>query len=699
MTPNLKNKAEVLLALFLAERERWVLWLPVLVGTGVAVYFRLPFEPSLWFGSLMLLAAGCLSVLMRKRPVFLITAIAVMGVSLGFAAAQLRTAYVAAPVLQKSFGPGSVEGRIDEIETRPRGLRVTLESPRIFGVGPAITPERVRVTLNGKQPELVPGDWIRVRAKLTSPPPPSAPGAFDFQRRAYFRGIGAVGFAFGPAQITDKTDHQDHFIAQSRHGIGARVLRYFESHDNPIVGGVVVALMTGQRGSIPPQVMDAFRDSGIAHLLAISGLHIGLIAGFVFFGVRALLALVPPLALRYPIKKWAAVVAIICAFAYAMIAGATIPTLRAFLMIGVVLFAILIERRGISMRLVAFAATVLLLMQPESLLGASFQLSFAAVTALIATYEYISRRRRTLGNVRARGWPPRVVLYLGGVALTTVVAAAVTAPFAAFHFNRFADYGLAANLLAVPVTALWIMPWAVAAFALMPFGLEALALTPMGWGVEFVIAVSTKVAAWPGAVTLIPVMPDWGLGFVVFGGLWLCLWKKSWRLFGIAGPIIGMASLLTVQTPDLLIDAKAKLVAIKGTDGQLSLSTSRASAFTRDMWLRRAAQASAKAWPDDGLGPLKCDSLGCLYTNKGRTVALVQDFAALQDDCQVADAVISTVPVRGRCSGPKLVIDRFDLWRNGAHAVWFEKDGFRVESVNRVRGDRPWVPKPRKGGT
>ena len=222
--------------------------------------------------------------------------------------------------------------------------------------------------------------------------------------------------------------------------------------------------------------MATLRDSGLAHRLALSGLRMGLVGGILFGGLRGGLALVPPLALRFPIKKWAAAAAILGAFAYGMVAGATVPTQRAFLMIGLVLAAVLFDRRGISMRTVAWAAVIVLLFRPESLLGPSFQLSFAAVVALIAVYEAVRDRRRLDGPL---GWRRRIVLYIAGVALTTLVAGMATAPFAVYHFNRFADYGLAANLIAVPVTALWTMPRALVAFALMALGPETLARAPM----------------------------------------------------------------------------------------------------------------------------------------------------------------------------------------------------------------------------
>ena len=321
---------------------------------------------------------------------------------------------------------------------------------------------------------------MTLRAIVAPPPAPAAPGAFDFQRRAYFIGLGGVGFALGPATVTAKGgggafDTLALAVARLRQNISRVVMA---SIDGP-PGTVAAALMTGQRAAIPPSVMDAFRDSGLAHLLAISGLHIGLVAGIIFIALRGVLALVPTLALAHPIKKWAAATAIAGAFAFTVVAGATVPTQRAFLMIGLVLMAVLFDRRGLSMRLVAWAALVILVLSPESLLGASFQLSFAAVIALIAAYEALRERRRYGDDRGATIWQ-RALLYVGGVALTTLIAGSVTAPFAVYHFNRFAAFGLAANLIAVPVTALWIMPWAVAAFLLMPFGLEVFALTPMG---------------------------------------------------------------------------------------------------------------------------------------------------------------------------------------------------------------------------
>lgn len=637
-----------------------------------------------------------------------LTAVAV--IAAGFGVAQWRTAAVAAPVLSERLGPTTVTGRVAVAETFPSGSRVTLDRPAIAGLRPDRIPEKIRLRFRGDQPQFPPGSWLRVRAIVSPPPPPSAPGAFDFQRQSFFRGLGGVGFSIGRAElIAAPGNHGLDAFSLGLEGLRQSITARVQSGLDGETGAVAAALMTGERSAIPETVMKAIRDSGLAHLLAISGLHIGLVAGIIFIGARALMALIPPLALKFPIKKWAAGAAIAGAFAYALIAGATVPTQRAFLMVGLIFIAVLLDRRGLSIRLVAWAALAILALAPESLLGPSFQMSFAAVTALIATYEALSHRRRYREYEHSR-WPPwvrKAALYLAGVALTTLIAGAATGPFAVYHFNRFADYGLAANIIAVPVTALWVMPWAVAAFILMPLGLEAFALTPMGWGVDIIIAVAHEVSGWSGAVTLVPAMPTSALAAIALGGLWLALWQRRWRYWGMSGLAAGFILAAIAKSPDVLVDGQGRLLAVRSADGSIAVSNLRRARFERGVWLRRFGLDEAGAtWPKTGISPdqrLSCDREGCLYKIGGRVVALAFEEGALAEDCWIADVVIAVMPVRRRCPAGERVIDRFDLWRNGGAAIWLGEKSIRVETVNGVRGDRPWVPKrapkrvPKKG--
>jgi competence protein ComEC len=331
---------------------------------------------------------------------------------------------------------------------------------------------------------------VRLRAVLMPPAGPAAPGAYDFARAAWFKEIGAVGYAMSRAEVVavgERNGLAPH-IAGWRRSLALHLREQMPGQ----AGAVAAALMTGDRGAIPEGTLQDMRDAGLAHLLAISGLHVGLIAGWLFFSVRFLLALIPGLALRAPIKKWAAAAALLGAFAYMLLTGATVPTQRTFLMLALVMAAVMLDRVAISFRLLAWAAVAVLLWAPESLLSVSFQMSFAAVVGLTAIYEGLGpavMRWRSDGG-RAK----RLSLYLGAVLLTTLVASLTTAPFALYHFNRVAMYGLAANLVAVPLTALWVMPSALAAYVLMPLGWEQLALVPMGLGIQAMLAVAHAVA-------------------------------------------------------------------------------------------------------------------------------------------------------------------------------------------------------------
>ena len=277
--------------------------------------------------------------------------------------------------------------------------------------------------------------------------------------------------------------------------------------------------------------------------------------------------------------------------------------------------------------------------------------------------------------------------------LTTLVAAAATGPFAAYHFNRFALYQLIANFAAVPLTAVWIMPWATLVYFLMPFGLEDLALAPMSWGVDALIWVAQTVTAWPHAVLPLPSMPSVGLVLITLGGLWLCLWRRAWRFAGLLPIVVGCASVLLVRPPDVIVAPEGGLFAVRGEDGDLVFPDQKGQAFLRDVWQRRAGAGEPDAAADS---TLRCDRLGCVYRHNGRVIAFIRDSAALAEDCAVADAVISWGVIRPeRCAGPALRIDRRTFATGGGHALWLPANGpLRVEAVQDSRGLRPWSAQP-----
>lgn len=681
-----------------AERDRWALWLPVGIGVGVSAYFALPIEPAGWLGAALLVVVLAIGVASRRWPPAILVALALGSVALGFAAAKWRVIQVTAPVLQQRLNAVEVRGRVVSLEARTDGGRILVQPIAIGDLSADQLPALVRVRVRGDRAKLhaiaAPGAWLRMRATLSPPSAPAAPDTFDFARLAWFQRIGAVGFGFGLPESIEAppgfdTESSSWWLAVEslRHAVFTRVTRA-QPNDG---GAIAAALMMGERGAISEPVLAAMRDAGLAHLLAISGLHIGLVAGLAFFAVRAGLALAPSIALRRPIKKWAALAAAIAALGYLTIAGAPVPTQRAYLMAGLVLIGIALDRRALSMRLVAWAAAVILLLRPESLLGASFQLSFAAVVALIAAYECIGPRWS--GWRRGASLPRRIALYLAAVALTSLVAGLATGVIGLFSFQRVVAYGLFANMIAVPLTASWVMPWAMLAYALMPLGLEGWALQPMVWGIDAILAVARAVSAWPGAVHLLPGAPAVALVGCTLGGLWLCLWRRPWRLAGLALIAAGLAAMPAAPRPDLVVSDDGQLVAIRASDGRLLFSDGRRGRFEREMWLRREGHDAWGTFADDGAAAgLACDRLGCIFRAAAMTIAVIVDERALAEDCRAADVLISAVPVRRYCPRPRLVIDRFDVWRYGAHAVWLDAAGPRAISVAQIRGERPWAP-------
>jgi competence protein ComEC len=679
----------------IAERERWALWVPVLVGIGIGIYFWLTVEPPLWLGAGAAAGTSAAAVAAIRWQRLILPAIAAAAIALGFAAVQFQAWWVAAPIFERRIGPVAIEGRLVAVDPLPEGTRIIIEPRRIGRLDAAHFPARIRVRLRREPSQLVPGEWLSLKAVLLPPPAPAMPGAYDFQRRAYFDRLGAVGFALGmPQRIAAPPGLGATWWRSAVEAVRATVTQRIRAALPEPTGAIAAALVTGATHAIPPEDAGAFRDAGLAHILVIAGLHMGMVATAAFFGLRALLALIPAIALNHPTKKWAAGLALVVTFLYLLLSGATVPSRRAFCMTGLVLLGVLVDRLSLSARAIAYAALAVMLLTPESAAGPSFQMSFAAVAGLIAFYEAM-RGKLSQWHSHA-SMLRRVGLYVLGIAFTTVITTLATAPFTIYHFNRFPLYSVAANAIAVPITGFWIMPWALVACLLMPFGGEALALRPMGWGIDAVAAIAHWVTSWPGAVLTVPSMPPVALILVSFGGLWLCIWTRRWRWLGLAPIAAGYAALALLRPPDILVAGDSALVAVRAADGSYLLSTARHAKLAEETWTRRTAATAGAAWPDTGVsadGSLSCDALGCLYRHRGRTVALIRDGAALGEDCRHADLVVSPVAAHRVCRGP-LVIDRIDTWRKGGHAVWLDEDRLSVETVGDWRGVRPWAPRP-----
>lgn len=601
------------------------------------------------------------------------------------------------PLIGERLGPVNVTGQLIALERQDDGVRYLIAPAIIDHLSPEKIPARIRLRLSGKaraDGALKAGDHVRLRAVLMPPPGPVTPGGFDYGRMLWFERIGAVGFIITPPLFLREAEYNG-FLREAmlrltvlRDRLTARIIAGIPGD----AGAMAAALMTGDRAAISDDVNMAMKNSGLAHLISISGLHMGMVAGILFFSLRAALALSEQVALRFPIKKWSAVFALFGLFGYLLISGMSIPSLRSFLMTGMVLAAVMLDRTAISMRTIMLAASAILLVSPESLHSASFQMSFAAVIALVALYENYGMQFSIAAG--EDGWLRRAWKYLGATLASSLVAGLATAPFAAFHFNRFTVYGMLANMLAIPLTGAVVMPCAVAAFILMPFGMEGLALLPMGWGVETVIGIARWVAALPGTVIAVGQAPDAALLLIVLGGLWLCLWEQKWRRAGLAAILAGLALWIAGANwrPDILVEGEGRLIAVRNASGELITNSRMAARHSAVEWAAQEGRMGrlTAAGEDSSAA---CDALGCMFTGPdGEKIAFVRDANALAEDCARAGILIASVPARD-CRGARLVIDMWDLRAGGAHALWLGPDSIRIETVAQRRGLRPWVPR------
>ncbi|MDF1748639.1 MAG: ComEC/Rec2 family competence protein [Alphaproteobacteria bacterium] len=683
-----------------AERERWALWTPVFFGMGIAVYFALPVETPL-IGLVVGTGIAGLLVLLthwmgaaRLAGVFIFPLFAILGLTF----VTWTTNRVAAPILERVQVYPGMSGLVTEVETFPDGARIRLESLDLGWRGRGRpTPEAVRVKLrSGAYPRI--GDRVSLMARLSPPPRPSYPGAYDFARIAWFDRLGAVGFSLSDWKTVPRISNTGWWevgliaIEQMRMDIS----RGLKSALPGIQGGVMAALLTGDRAAVPEPVLEDLRQSGLAHLLAISGLHIGMVALIVFATLRLLMALRESWARDYPIKKWAAFGAMVASFGYLLLSGATVPTQRAFLMTGIVLVAVLTDRQAISMRLVAFAAMVVLLIAPDGLIGPSFQLSFAAVIALVAVYE--SYRFGAGERERVRGWVSKIGFYMAAVCLTTLIAGTATAPFAIHHFGRIAHYSVLANLLAIPIVTFWVMPLGLLSLLAMPLGLEAWPMTAAGYGIETVLQIAHWVATLPGAIGQLPPMTGWGLTCVTLGGLWVAIWRQRWRFLGVPFVLAGLTSPLTQPIPLVLLHETTDQAAIVW-QGKLWVESTRRDKFTLSVWAEKTALPIGGNWKDLMAlreTPLHCDPLGCilniqLQDGRAGTIAFTRDPRAVAEDCLFADVTrLPIVPHPSLCR-ERPAITPADLYRQGVHVIYDGQPHLVVKTVEAARGHRPWT--------
>ena len=670
------------------ERERAQLppWLAVGFGSGIAAWFALD-RPVDWAAFVCMSAALALMGLMfgngragRALSWFALAA------CLGCGLVWVRAEWVASPRLERPVVT-EVTGRIERIDylAAKDSVRLTLHAE-------APLPPRIRVSLDEEdQPAgLAPEAVIRVRARIAPPPQIALPGTYDFARDAWFKGIGGVGKALGPVTVVDpvETSGLDHVRESLRRHIGNSL--------GERQAGIAIALATGDQNSISQADAEAMRRSGLTHLLSVSGLHIAAAVAIAMLLALKLLALSERLALRFNLVLVAAAAGAAAGVAYTLLTGAQVPTVRSCIAALLVLAGIALGREAMSMRLIATGAIVVLLFRPEALAGASFQMSFAAVTAIVALHSSPTMRR--LFERRDEGLPSRLMRGLAATVLTGLAVEIAMIPLALFHFHRTGLYGVAANIVGIPLTTFIIMPAEAAALFLDSVG----AGKPLWMVTSLALDALRGIAHWVGsargAVAMLPSMPGWAFGLIVAGGLWLCLWNSRTRFLGLAPALIGAFGAASASTPDLLVTGDGRHLAVVASDGVPMLLRERSGDYIQAVMAEAAAFDGEPAFL--GTTPASdCSRDSCVVeVGKGpqrlRLLAIRSsqrlDWTVLTRACGQADIAVADRRLPRGCTPRWLKLDRQALERTGGVAI-FLADPPRVETVKDRVGGHPWA--------
>jgi len=613
-----------------------------------------------------------------------------MALTLGCAVAWLRAQQVSAPCLNRPI-VASFDARVEAVEALVArdSVRLTLapKDPQL--------PPRVRVSIDSDAAPagLATGAVLRLRARLAPPPPMALPGTYDFARDAWFKRIGAVGKALGPVEMIEPGASGT--LDSVRQRLAHHIREQLPGHES----GIAVALVTGDQNSVTEDDADAMRASGLTHLLSVSGLHIAAVVAAAMLVSLKLLALSERLALRFNLVLVSAAVAAAAGIGYTLLTGAQVPTVRSCVAALLVLLGIALGRDAISIRLVAVGALMVLLFRPEALAGASFQMSFAAVTAIVAIHSTAWGRR--LFQRRDEGIFRRIGRSLAAIVLTGLAVEFALIPFALFHFHRAGLYGVAGNVIAIPLTTFVIMPLEAGALLLDSVGLGQPLWWLTGKAIGVLLGLAHAIAGAPGAVALMPSMPPWAFGAMVAGGLWLCLWAGRVRLFALAPIAIGGAVALASPTPDILVTGDGRHLVVLSGDGTPMLLRERAGDYMRDLF----AEASGYDGDPDELAAApfsQCSHDSCVAAiRKGKVEwrllatrsPVRMTWTDITASCSEADIVVSERRLPRGCNPRWLKLDRMTLGRSGGVAIYLG-DKPHVATVAERVGEHPWGVAP-----
>ncbi len=674
-------------------------FVPVFFGLGIIIYFSVPAEPVLF----VVLASCAVSGYFALRPGvhgsarnLAVVAALIAG---GMAAAQVRTLTGGTAVITQEM-TGKISGIVLGAEaTRKNGVRYLIKPTAIEGIAAEKLPKRVRLSAGSRHAMILQGQSIEGIARLQAFPGPPFPGGHDFGFYNWLDGFGATGFFMGapkPGGVVAKPGLLEKLLIWTNQ-VRALMTQRIRTAIGGEAGDISAALITGERLAVDEDTEEGFRRSGLTHILSISGLHMVLVTLTAVGTLRFLLAFSPALTLGYAVRKWALGAGFVSSTFYLLLSGAEVPTQRSYLMIAIMLVAMLFDRRAITLRNVALAAIIILVLTPEAVMEPGFQMSFAAAAALVSGHGAYSEHMR-LRHARAGAKPidpgilKRMAMHIAGLLMTSLIAGVATGIFAAWHFHRVAPMGLFANLLAMPLVSFAVMPLAVAGVLLMPYGLEWLALKPMGWAVNGVVRISDFVNQYPSADGVgMQSMAMLLLG--TFGLLILIGLQTKLRLAGI--PILASIAVLppTGPPPDIMVSQNGRSIAVRNKAGDLAMLYPGRDQFTSDIW-SRAWPPKRKKTPTADIAA--CDKEHCVVTaRKDVRLEIVYNPDLLAEACKTADILVAPRLRWLNCreEKPALVLLRGNFEAAGMHAITIggnsSKPVFSV-TTGIEQDNRPW---------
>jgi competence protein ComEC len=691
MTPFFRRLSGQLEALAEAERDQLPLWLPVGLILGIGAWFYLP-DANAWIAFLLLAAMAALASLafapgLRWGRALLVFSLAA---ALGCGLVWSKAERAAAPRLTRA-GLVTTDAVVESVQSLAAQGAVRLVV-RPTGAG---LPPRLRINVEeGKAPAgLEPGATVRLRSWLMPPAPMAVPGAYDFARAAWFQQIGGTGRALDLTLVRPAAGQG--FTGRIA-GWRQRLSAHIRARLGAAEGGIAAALATGDQYGIPDADAEAMRRSGLAHLLSVSGLHLTAVVGAVMLLTLKLLALSPALALRYRLVLAAAAAGALAGIAYTLLTGAEVPTVRSCIAALLVLAGVALGREALTLRLVAVGALVVLLLWPESLPGASFQMSFAAIVAIVALHEH--PRMRALFARRDEGWPAKAGRALLALVLTGLAVEVALAPIALFHFHKAGLYGALANVVAIPLTTFVIMPLEAIALLLDLAGLGGPFWWLTGQALSLLLWLTHRAAAAPGAVAMLPAMPPAAFALIGAGGLWLCLWRTKLRRWGLLPVAIGSLWALATPAPDLVVTGDGRHLALRALDGSLALLRPRAGDYVRDT-LAEANGAEADFLELESLPSASCSPDLCVAElerggRRWRILATRTPHRVRWEEmvraCAEADIVVADRPLPRACAPRWLRADLFFLRRTGGLSITLGERPSLATVAGRV-GGHPWA--------